>query len=79
MEGFPSPRGGVPDAQRVMPSASRNSSPCRVFDEENASRGAQSAFPSRGDLSLRRGRMGRILAREKEKEAVRTSSKPGGI
>ena len=54
-----------------MPSASRNSVPSRVFDEGNESRGVRS-----GDPSLGRGRMGRILVREKEKGVGWTSKEP---
>ena len=54
-----------------MPGASRNSSPSRVFDAGNESRGVRS-----GDSSLGRERMERILAREKEKGVGRTSREP---
>jgi hypothetical protein len=57
-----------------MLSASRNSLPSPVSDEENGRWGVQSVV--RGGLSPRREKMERILVKEKEKEVGRTSSEP---
>lgn len=79
---FLSPGDGGPGAglgrQRVMPSASRNSSLSRAFDDDDgdddASRGVQSLV--RGDSSPEKERTERTPAREREWEVGRTSSEP---